>query len=87
VEGEVALERGGWYEVSLPRQPQLNPDDVNVRIEVPRGWRIAEVDGLRRRGARSAARHLELTTPTSLRVRLVPDDDGRNLWERLNAGT
>jgi hypothetical protein len=87
VQGEVTLERGGWYEVSLPRQPQLNPDDVNVSIEVPRGWRIAEVDGLRRRSARSAARHLELTTPTSLRVRLVPDDDGRNLWERLNAGT
>ncbi|MGH9013074.1 MAG: DUF4012 domain-containing protein [Acidimicrobiia bacterium] len=87
VTGEVALEDGGWYEVNLPRQPQLTADDVNVTIEVPRGWRIAEVDGLRRRSSRSAARHLELTAPTSLRVRLVPDQDGRNLWERLNAGT
>jgi hypothetical protein len=84
--GNVELAKGGWYELHLLRQPYLWPDDVTAAVTVPSGWRIAEVEGLNRDGARRATRHLELNTPTTLRIRIVPDVHAMNLWERLNAG-
>jgi UDP-N-acetylmuramyl pentapeptide phosphotransferase/UDP-N-acetylglucosamine-1-phosphate transferase len=82
--GDVPLEHGGWYTLQLPYQPAVTPDDVTVTISVPSDWRIAETDGLRRTGERTAEVELSLDATTDVRVRLAPGGD--NLWDELAAG-
>lgn len=74
-----------WYELEIIPQPFVAPDDVSVRLEVPDGWRIAEVDGLTRDGDRAAEGRVEARESTSVRVRLEPAG-GRTLWDRLHHG-
>lgn len=46
LEGTVGLSPGGWYDFRLYRQPLVMADDVDIEIDVPAGWRIAETKGI-----------------------------------------
>ncbi|MGH9188837.1 MAG: DUF4012 domain-containing protein [Acidimicrobiales bacterium] len=70
--GSVPLDPGGWYTLQLLRRPTIAVDEVEVDIEVPSGWRIAEAVGLQTDGQRAGS-HLELDRDEELRVRLVRD--------------
>jgi hypothetical protein len=85
LDGEVSLGPDRWYTLELVRQPFLTPDDVSVELEVPRGWRIAETEGLGTDGERRARGNLELAETTTIRVRLEPTGV-QNLWEQLHQG-
>jgi hypothetical protein len=84
VNGPVRLGPDGWYSLELVRQPFLNADDVVVDLEVPKGWQIAEAEGLTIDG-RHARGALELRETTTVRLRLEPGG-GQNLWEQLHFG-
>jgi hypothetical protein len=71
--GDVRLGRGGWYALDLVAQPLLRPDLVEVRVELPPGWRVAETVGLRRAGPRSAVGSVRLVRDTTVWVRVVTD--------------
>jgi hypothetical protein len=45
VSGRVAIQPGGWYYLDLIKQPTLYPDEMEVLVNVPAGWRIAEAIG------------------------------------------
>jgi UDP-GlcNAc:undecaprenyl-phosphate GlcNAc-1-phosphate transferase len=81
--GDVALDTGGWYTLDLLRQPTLSPDDVSVRIVVPRGWRIVEQLGFDDvRESRAAIARFPLGEDRHLRVKLERDGPAR-LWDKL----
>jgi len=67
--GSVPLE-GGWYRLDLVRQALLAPDQVDVAVEVPAGWRVAEAVGLTPGDRRRAEGRLAHDADTTLRVRL-----------------
>ncbi len=35
----------GWYRLDVLKQPTLRPENLEVNVQVPAGWRIAEVLG------------------------------------------
>ncbi len=84
VSGTVRMADGGWYELTLVRQPTLWPDQVTVRLDVPDGYRILDADGLEVADG-AAQGTVQLTRTTTVRVRIGHSDD-RNLWERLEDG-
>ena len=49
--GTVNLSADGWYRLDLHHQTSLAPDDVEVSITVPKGWRIAQVQGVQSDGS------------------------------------
>jgi hypothetical protein len=75
LEGQVGLTDGGWYELDLGRQPLLHPDEVHVTLRAPRGYRIAEVEGLQG-GGPTATGELLVRQDEVVRARIVPDDGG-----------
>src|SRR5205823_13230838 len=81
--GAVRLDRG-WYTLDLVRQPNITPDEVNVSIAVPPGWRLIGGHGIQTAGGQHAITHVRLDKTTRLRVRLVPAEG--NLWQRLLDG-
>jgi hypothetical protein len=74
--GSVRLGPGGWYALDLGHQAVLNPDHMRVRVEVPRGWRIAETRGLDRNGSRDASRTNQADGPSTVWVRVAPAAGG-----------
>lgn len=84
VEGFVPLERGGWYDLQLVRQPFLTADDVSIDLAVPHGWRIGRTEHVRATGERTAAGQVLLAENTPVRVRIEPA--GLSLWDRLRHG-
>lgn len=84
VAGTVALAPGGWYELTLVRQPTLRPDGVTLRVAVPRGFRIVAADGLRIVDG-AAQGTIDLTRTRTVRVRIA-HDRGSSLWDRLRGG-
>ncbi len=84
VSGTVALDRGGWYELTLIRQPTLYPDQVQVRLSAPDGFEIVAAKGLEVVDG-EARGIVELSETTVVRVRLGRSDD-RSLWDRLQDG-
>lgn len=81
VEGEVSLS-DGWYRLDLFHQPSLAPDDVEVSVTVPEGWRIAEAQGLRSRDDRRATARVAASSPLVVLVR-VERTGWAGVWERL----
>jgi hypothetical protein len=71
VAGSVALDAQGWYRLDLGHQPIVVPDQVDVSVAVPAGWRIADTRGLERTGSRHAVAHVRL-------------DESRSLWVRVD---
>jgi hypothetical protein len=82
VRGRVALAPRGWYRLDLGHQPVINPDQVDVSVVVPRGWRIADSRGLGRSGDRRATVRLRLDRERSLLVR-VERSGWSGFWHRL----
>jgi UDP-GlcNAc:undecaprenyl-phosphate GlcNAc-1-phosphate transferase len=83
LDGLARLGPGGWYALDLTRQAVPTPDTVTVRLDVPRGWRIAETVGLSRRDTRHASRRLTLRRDETVWVRLERNGLAR-LWDRLH---
>ena len=83
--GVVAL-HNGWYEVEVRHQPMLLPDQVQVSVDVPKGWRIDKAPGMDRPLAGRATSTLLLDKTTTFRVHLVRDPGTWDLWARLEAG-
>ena len=82
VDGRVALSDDGWYRLDLLRQPSLLPDEVEVSVAVPDGWRIAEVQGIERRDERLATARMSAERERTILVR--PERTGwAGVWERL----
>ena len=71
--GRLHLQPGGWYTLDLLRQPTIQPDTVEVSVEVPDGWRVAEATGGLGTTDRRATGTLRLDQPLTLRVRVEPD--------------
>jgi len=80
--GRVSLTEDGWYRLDVQHQTSLVPDDVEVNIEVPRGWRISEVKGLDPVGERRATGRMELERAHTILVRVVRTG-WAGVWERL----
>ena len=70
--GTVHLAAGGWYELDLPLQPLINPDQVTVTVTLAPGWRVAAARGARITSATAAGVQLSMSTPHVVRVRLAP---------------
>jgi hypothetical protein len=84
--GEEKLSRGGWYELALPRQPQLQPTPTRVTVTVAEGWRFVDAHGLELRDeGRTATLDRSVDRNERLRVRVVRDL-GSGLWGRLQRG-
>ncbi len=84
VSGRVALSEDGWYRLDLLHQTSLTPDDVEVSVVVPDGWRIAEVRGLAQQDERRASVRIALERQRSILVRLERTGWG-GVWDRLTA--
>ena len=81
--GRVRLEEGGWYTLDLVRQATLHPDAVELEVEVPEGWRIAETTGpIASDGQRRASSSFDLLTDTTVGVRLERIG-WRGRWDRF----
>ena len=89
----VALEVGGdlqlgddeWYRLDLGHQPVVVPDEVEISVAVPSGWRIAKTHGLEVRGDRLAVAQMRLEAERSLWVR-VERTGWSGFWHRLVKG-
>jgi len=84
VSGRVALTDDGWYRLDLLHQTSLEPDDVEVSVAVPEGWRIIEVVGLEQQDDRRATARLALERNRTILVRLERTG-WAGVWERLTA--
>ena len=82
VGGRVALSDDGWYRLDVFHQTSLVPDDVEVSVAVPKGWRIAEVQGLDADGDRRATAHAGAGPARTILVR-VERTGWAGVWERL----
>jgi hypothetical protein len=82
--GTVALDRGGWYELTLIRQPTLRPDQVTIHLTAPDGFEIVAAKGLEVVNG-EAVGTVELNETHAVRVRLGRSSD-RSLWDRLKDG-
>jgi len=86
IRGEERLEPGGWYELALPRQAQLEPTPTRVTVTVADGWRFVDAQGLRvGSDGRTATLDKAVDHAEQLRVRIVRDR-GSGLWARLQRG-
>jgi hypothetical protein len=83
--GSVKL-RDGWYTLTVRAQPTLNPDRLNVSIDVPEGWKIDDARGMEREFARRARATVDQDKTMTFRVHIVPDGGSQNLWDRLVTG-
>jgi hypothetical protein len=84
--GSEQLARGGWYELALPHQPQLEPTPTRLALTVADGWRFVNARGLHvGDGGRTATLDRAVDRSTRLRVRVVRDH-GSGLWARLRRG-
>ena len=62
--GEVALSDDGWYRLDVYHQTSLVPDDVEISVAVPKGWRIVRGAGARQAdGDRRATGQMALDGP------------------------
>jgi len=86
LEGRVRLQPGGWYQLDLAAQPTLHPDPVQVSIEVPPGWEVAQAPGLVRPFDRLASGLLVLDRDRGVQVQVAPKPAPLDLWGRLQAG-
>jgi hypothetical protein len=81
LEGRVALQPGGWYELSLVHQPTVNSDRIRVNIEVPDGWQIAETLGMTAVSTQRAEADIRLQQDTTVGIRLTQLGVG-SFWRR-----
>jgi hypothetical protein len=79
----------GWYRLDVLKQPTLRPDNLEISVQVPPGWRIAEVLGQGARIGPSQRRRVTaaraVTSEYTLGVRVVPVR-APSILDRLRAG-
>jgi UDP-N-acetylmuramyl pentapeptide phosphotransferase/UDP-N-acetylglucosamine-1-phosphate transferase len=68
--GSVTLLAGGWYELDLPHQPVVNPDQVTVTVTLAPGWKV------------KAARGAKVTDPETVSARLTQGAD-ETVWVQV----
>jgi hypothetical protein len=85
LDGHVQLDGQGWYRLDLGHQPLVVPDDVEISLAVPRGWRIVETRGMQTSGERRAGAKIRLDQQQSLWVR-VERQGWSAFWHRLIDG-
>lgn len=86
VDGAVVLSEDGWYRLDLFHQTSVAPDEVEVSVSLPDGWRIAGVDGLDRQDDRRASTRIALDSPHTILVR-IERSGWAGVWERLTAAS
>jgi UDP-GlcNAc:undecaprenyl-phosphate GlcNAc-1-phosphate transferase len=76
--GRVPLGTDSWYQLDVLQQTSLAPQDTQIAVSVPKGWRIVEARGLRIDDDRHASIDLlaEVTTGVAVRLQRTP-------WARL----
>jgi UDP-N-acetylmuramyl pentapeptide phosphotransferase/UDP-N-acetylglucosamine-1-phosphate transferase len=84
--GRVRLEPGGWYELDLGHQPTLDPDRVQVSVDVPAGWTVADAPGLARPFDQRASGEVVLGRDRQLRAKVARQPAPLDLWGHLQAG-
>jgi UDP-N-acetylmuramyl pentapeptide phosphotransferase/UDP-N-acetylglucosamine-1-phosphate transferase len=84
--GRERLDADGWYELDLTHQPTINPDRVQVSVDVPAGWEVANAPGLTKPFNQRAAGVVILDRNRQLRVQVVKQPPTLDLWGRLQAG-
>ena len=83
VEGRLQLDAGNWYHLDVGHQTSLRPDDVEVSVSVPPGWRITgTLGGLEPVDGRHARATVPLVDEHRFSVRLERTPWSR-LWARL----
>jgi UDP-GlcNAc:undecaprenyl-phosphate GlcNAc-1-phosphate transferase len=70
--GRIPLLPGGWYELDLPHQPSVNPDQVAVVVAVPDGWRVTGVRGGTQSGPGTVRAIFTQSADRSVWVRVAP---------------
>jgi hypothetical protein len=68
--GSVTMLPGGWYELDLPHQPVVNPDQVSVTVTLAPGWKV------------KAARGATVTDPQTISAKLTQSAD-RAVWVQI----
>jgi UDP-N-acetylmuramyl pentapeptide phosphotransferase/UDP-N-acetylglucosamine-1-phosphate transferase len=76
----------GWYDVVVRYQPTVNPDRVQLSVDVPEGWRIDKARGMERPFSRRASVSVALDRTRTYGVHVVRDPGTWDLWARLEAG-
>lgn len=71
--GTVALLPGGWYQLQLPHQPVVNPDQVTVTIDVAPGWKAVAARAATVTGPHSVTATLRQSTDQTIWVQVAPD--------------
>jgi hypothetical protein len=84
--GRVRLAANGWYALDLRHQPTLNADRVQVSVDVPSGWEVADAPGLVRPFDQRASGEVVLERDHQLRVRVARHPAPLDLWGHLQAG-
>jgi UDP-N-acetylmuramyl pentapeptide phosphotransferase/UDP-N-acetylglucosamine-1-phosphate transferase len=84
--GRLRLGADGWYELDLGHQPTLAPDRVQVSVDVPAGWEVADAPGLVRPFDQRASGVVLLGRDHQLRVRIARKPAPLDLWGHLQAG-
>jgi UDP-N-acetylmuramyl pentapeptide phosphotransferase/UDP-N-acetylglucosamine-1-phosphate transferase len=71
--GSMTLLPGGWYELDLPHQPVVNPDQVGVTVNLVPGWKVTAARGARVTGPQSASAQLTQAADQTVWVQVAPD--------------
>jgi hypothetical protein len=82
VSGRVSLSDDGWYRLDVYHQTTLVPDELEISIAVPDGWRIAQTEGVEPEGPRRAVTRMALDSPVTILVR-IERTGWSGVWERL----
>jgi hypothetical protein len=82
VAGSVRLV-DGWYRLDVLKQPTLRADELVVNVDIPHGWRVAEVYGghVDPHNGRRVVVNKALSSDFTLGIRLVPERE--SLLDRL----
>jgi len=83
VAGRVRLTADGWYRLDLLHQPTLRPDDTEVSVTVPDGWRVVDTRGAEPVGDRRAEARIEQVRRHTVWVRVERTSSWGRLWDRL----
>ena len=83
LKGRVRLSPDGWYRFDVLHQPTLVPDEVEISVEVPSGWRIVETRGVEPAGERRAEARLQVETAHTIWLRLERTSGWARTWDRL----
>jgi len=83
--GNVELGEGGWYDLTIMRQPTVQADSVTVRVAAPAGFEVVDAVGLKVEGG-VAEGTVPLDRTRRVRVKLAHSGSG-NLWDRLRDGS